>query len=134
MRGALMRQQWRQNLCPPTTTTTTKMTYLVTNERGYTGIYLSDTATRLIGGKYGGDVVPRKADVQTTDVSTSGGYTRNRHTAKGLSWPPRKGPICLQTPAPYSLGHSRPTWLSIDKTSGLISRFYLFRYSAFYKV
>jgi len=47
---------------------------------------------RLIGGKYGGDVSPREADVQTADVSTSGGYIRNRRTAKGLSWFPRKGP------------------------------------------
>lgn len=53
---------------------------LVTNDR-VTGIYLSDTATRLIGGKYGKDVTVR-------DECPNGGrvdvrdYTRNRHMAK----------------------------------------------------
>jgi len=52
--------------------TTTTTTCLVTNDQA-TGIYLSDVATRLIGGKYGRDVSPREADIQTVNVSTSRG-------------------------------------------------------------
>lgn len=89
---------------PTTTTTTTTMsTCLVTNDRA-TGIYLSDTATRLIGGKYGGDVSPREADVQTADVSTSGGYTRNRRMTEG----PGKGALpCRLSPRELAMLDTR---------------------------
>lgn len=102
MRAALRRRRNRCSRPSPTTTTTTTSTCLVTNDRA-TGIYLSDAATRLIGGKYGGDVSPREADVQTADVSTSGDYTRNRRTVEGPSVTPEEGSflaVCLRVNTP----------------------------------
>lgn len=110
---------------PSPTTTTTMSTCFVTNDRA-TGIYLSDAATRLIGGKYDGDVSPREADVQTADVSTSGCcYTRNRHGRRAVGGLPRKGASLpfVSARARY-LGRERPMWLSIPESVPKRFRFF----------
>lgn len=133
IRAALRRNRCRRRFPfpPPSPTTTTMSTCFVTNDRA-TGIYLSDATTRLIGGKYGGDVSPREADVQTTDVSTSGGcYTRNRRMVEGPSvasqW--RKGAsLSFVSAWARYLGRERPTRLSISESVPKRFRFGISKY------